>query len=192
MPAGNDRGSQYPQGHCRPLRGCGSSPSPAFQWPSCGQQKAAARLRKPSCLLPLRSWPLIHLVVNRVLNGAPTVDIMPRPACRVMWEKHGGAVREYERRIHADHLSAAHGVMVWAVVRSRAPAMAPTLDHLVGPDALLLHGLPERLVASVQHGIRSLGAGDRISPRLEQRTLILPLADGALSLWHRFALSLLS
>src|SRR5690554_986647 len=117
---------------------------------------------------------------------------MPRPASRVMREKHGGAVREYERRIHADYLGAAHGVMIRAMVRSRPATMPPTLDHLVWPDALLLHSLPECLVTGVQHGIRSLGAGDRISPRLEQRTLILPLADGALSLWHRFALSVRS
>src|SRR5690554_1333570 len=114
---------------------------------------------------------------------------MPRTACWVMREKHGGAVREYERRIHADHFGSAHSVMVWPVMGSRAPAMAPTLDHLVGPNALLLQCLPKRLVSGIQHGVCCLCACDCISPRLEQRVLILPLADQPLSLRNSLALA---
>src|SRR5690606_21896127 len=117
---------------------------------------------------------------------------MPRPACRVMREKHCSPVRKHKRRIHAHYLCAAHGVMVWPVMGGRPATMAPTLDHLVGPDALLLHGLPESLVSGIQHGVCCLGAGHGVGAGLEQRTLILPFADGALSLWHRFALSVRS
>src|SRR5690554_4534630 len=114
---------------------------------------------------------------------------MPRPASRVMWEKHGGAVRKHKRRIHADNLGSTHGVMIRAVVRSRPAAMAPTLDHLVGPNALLLHGLPERLVSGIQHGVCCLGAGNRIGAGLQKRVLILPFTDEPLSLRHSLALA---
>src|SRR5690554_2417553 len=114
---------------------------------------------------------------------------MPRPACRVMRAKHGGAVREYERRIHADHFGSARSVMVWPVMGSRAPAMTPTLDHLVGPDALLLHGLPECLVSGIQHGVCCLGAGHGISPRLQERVLVLAFTDEPLSLRNSLALA---
>src|SRR5690554_1780343 len=114
---------------------------------------------------------------------------MPRPASRVMREKHGGAVREYERRIHSDYLCAAHGVMIRAMVRSRATAMAPTLDHLIGPNALLIHGLPERFVTGVEHGVCRLGAVHGIRARIQKRVLVLAFTDEPLSLRHSLALA---
>src|SRR5690554_7387193 len=114
---------------------------------------------------------------------------MPRPASLVMREKHGGAVRKNERRINADHLSAAHGVMIRAMVRSRPATMPPTLDHLVWPDALLLHGLPERFVTGVEHGVCRLGAGHGIRARLQKRVLVLAFTDEPLSLRHSLALA---
>src|SRR5690554_1341789 len=114
---------------------------------------------------------------------------MPRFACLVMRKKHLSAVRKHKRRIHADHLGAAHGVVVWAVMSGRTATMAPTLDHLVGPDALLLHRLAESLVSGIQHGVCCLGAGNRIRARLEQRVLVLAFTDEPLSLRHSFTLA---
>src|SRR5690606_26388584 len=110
-------------------------------------------------------------------------------ACWVMREKHGGAVWKNERRIHADHLCAAHGVVVGAMMSGRPATMPPTLYHLIRTDALLLHGLTERFVTGVEHRVCCLGACDCISPRLEQRTLILPFAYEPLSLRHSLALA---
>src|SRR5690606_29553676 len=112
---------------------------------------------------------------------------MSRPSCRIVWVKHRSPVRKHKRCVHADNLCTVHGVMVRAVVRSRSPTMPPTFDHLVGADALLLHGLPEGLIVGIEYGGCRLGAGHGVGTVLEQGALVLALTDDALSFWHRFA-----
>src|SRR5690554_1530053 len=79
--------------------------------------------------------------------------------------------------------------MVRSVILRCPTTMPPCFLYLIRPDAFVFHRLAERFVLRRQYSIAHLCLGHCVSPRLEQRTLILPFAYEPLSLRHSLALA---
>src|SRR5690554_696382 len=79
--------------------------------------------------------------------------------------------------------------MVRSVILRCPTTMPPCFLYLIRPDAFVFHRLAERFVLRRQYSITHLCLGHCVSPRLEQRTLVLAFTDEPLSLRHSLALA---